>query len=98
MIDFVHQTRGLRHNSQQSPAADSMAMAELAAEPNFAGEWGNHPVTDAFSFSWLYVTTAEDLIESLAVLLRDEAAHVFSPAVLGRAVLEACARAAWLAE
>lgn len=96
--DLVEKTQRLREDMDYLPHADSPAMAELAQEAKFAGTWGQTPVADAHSFTALYAATAENLIGSLGTLLMDEAAHVYGPVAVSRAALEACGRAAYLAD
>jgi hypothetical protein len=73
-------------------------MAELADEHRFAGGWGKEPVRDSHSASWLFLGAADDMIRSLCRLFEGGATPVYGHIPLARAAVEACARAAWLAE
>lgn len=98
LLDLMEQTQGLRQAASYYPAADSPAMAELAAEHRYAGGWGQEPVLAAHCASWVCLTAAEDLIVSMCRLFEHGSPPVYAHLVLARAALESCGRAAWLAE
>jgi len=79
-------------------AADSQAMAELAAEDQFQGEtpWGTDPVLQAHNFAQLLLFGANDCARALARLLSSETTPVYAHTVLARASLEHAGRAWWL--
>ncbi len=94
LLDAGEELRCERH----FPEADSIGMAELEQEARFAGDWNAEPVRHAHLMPGLHFVVAEDSGRSIPSLFRDGRVPVFAPAVLGRATLEACARAFWLLE
>lgn len=74
-------------------------MAERTVQAQFAGEWGMDPVVDAHAIGWMQLVVAEDLIKSLSRQFEAPGpSPVYGHVVLARAVIESCARAAWLAD
>src|SRR6478609_4359965 len=79
------------------PAADSPAMAELAAEPQFVHPGDGAPVNGAFGKVALLMLAAEDHLDSLSGLFRPPTeVSVYTPAIVLRGALETLGRAHWL--
>jgi hypothetical protein len=74
-------------------------MAEIAAQAKYAGAWGADPAVDAHALGWMQLSVAEDLVKSLSREFAEPGpSPVFGHIVLARAIIESCARAAWLAD
>jgi hypothetical protein len=89
----------LREERGSLPAADSQAMAELAAGAQFKGSstWGD-PVHAAHNLGQLLVVHTGDCARALVRELSQSATPVYAHVVLARASLEAASRAWWLFE
>lgn len=98
LLNLVRQAIVMRQSRSFLPEAASVGMAELNAEPGFAGTWGNEPVRQAHNCGTMLLLAAEDLIESACRLVAQEPLPVFGHMVLARAALEACGRAQHLFE
>jgi hypothetical protein len=82
------------------PAADSPAMAELAAEAQFTGgtAWGKDPIQAAHNLGHLLLFAVGDCARALVRVLSEEHSPVYAHVVLARASLEHASRAWWLFE
>lgn len=100
LLDFTAKTAELRERAGSTPFTNSQGMSELAGQARYAGNdaWGEAPIEEAITSSCLLLAVAEDLIRSLGRLYDGGLPPVFGHLVLTRAVLEASARAAWLAD
>lgn len=100
LVDLLEAQGALVKRWGSLPAADSQAMAEIAAEKDYLGEgpWGDEPVHQAFNLAHLLVLGAEDSASAACRLLSDEPTPVFAHMVLARSVLEHAGRAWWLFE
>ena len=89
----------LRDEWGSLPAADSQAMAELAAGAQFKGSstWGD-PVHAAHNWGQLLVVHTGDCATALVRELSQSATPVYAHVVLARASLEAASRVWWLFE
>jgi hypothetical protein len=85
----------VRMRNHYLPLEGSTAEAEWAQNRRFASDWGETPVTNAYSIAAMKLAAARDHVASLAQLLRPEPAP-FATAALARVVLETSARAWWL--
>lgn len=77
------------------PAADSRAMAEIAAEDRFSGAdpWGPEPITQAHNSGQLLLFAATDCARAAIRLLDSDPNPVYAHIVLARATLESAGRA-----
>lgn len=80
------------------PAADSMAVAEIAEEPKYINEHWTGPVRGAHTTAGIVRFAAGDHVRSFARLFLDQPVPVFSHLVLARASLDACGNAYWLSD
>lgn len=82
------------------PAADSLAMAELAAEAEFSGRppWGDDPVAAAHNTAGLLLFGGSDCARAAVRLLTTGPTPVYADTVLARGCLELMSRAWWLLE
>lgn len=89
----------LRDEWGSLPAADSPAMAELAAGAQFraSSAWGD-PVHDAHNLGQLLLFAMGDCSRALVRVLSDGSTPVYAHVVLARAALEHASRAWWLFE
>lgn len=97
---LLHASDELRENWSSLPAADSLAMAELADAAQFEANspWGD-PVQDAHNLGQLLLFAMGDYVEALVtVLSREGRTPVYAHAILARAALEHAGRASWLFE
>lgn len=77
-----------------TPAADSVAMAQIHASERFAvAGVSKTPLEDALMIAELYLAAAADHASSLCTLLESDPVVVLSDKVLGRAAIEAAGRA-----
>lgn len=79
----------IRTRFQWNPAADSLAMTQLADERRYAGAWRTEPVSEAFQHGGLLLVAAEDHASGMCRLLRDPAPSPFAHVPMARASLEA---------
>src|SRR6266536_1973064 len=82
------------------PAVPSRGMEELEAEQRYAGIWGDRPIWTAYTVAGFSLFAAEDGMRAIGRLFAEphDPVIVFAHMVIGRGVLEACARAHWLLE
>lgn len=80
------------------PSADSPAMSEISQQSEFVGEWGEEPVELAHVLGVWKRALAVDCAQAMIRDLHEDPAPVFAYKVLGRAVIENAASAAWLLE
>src|SRR3954451_22653220 len=103
VVDLVQSAQRARPTSGH-PAADSPAMAELAATAKYVGEWTNAPFEFAHDYASMSLLAAEDQLLDACHLVTPFPGHdvvrasLFGVKTLGRAVLEAAGRAAYLCE
>jgi hypothetical protein len=90
----------LRESRSLLPDTESAGMDELASEHRYAGIWGDQPIWTAYTTAGVSLFAAEDGMRGVSRLFeRDfEPVTVCAHLILGRGVLEACARARWLLE
>jgi hypothetical protein len=81
-----------------SPEVDSLAMSEIASQPQFSGGWGPTPVEYAYSMGALKRANAVDCSRAVLRITANDPAPIFAHAVLARSVLENAASAYWLLE
>lgn len=91
---------GLRDRWGSLAAAESQAMAELAAEAQVRGKspWGDDPIQAAHNLGQLLLVATDDCGRALVRLLSGGASPVYAHIVLARASLELASRAWWLFE
>jgi hypothetical protein len=82
------------------PAVPSAGLEELEVEQRYAGIWGQRPIWTAYTTASFSLFAAEDGMRAIGRLFAEphEPVTVFAHMVIGRGVLEACARARWLLE
>lgn len=73
-------------------------MREIASETEFQGEWGNEPIEHAHTIGVWKRVLAVDCAHAMVRDLYEDPAPVFAYKVLGRAVIENAAAAAWILE
>lgn len=81
-----------------TPDATSPGMREIASQPDFRGDWGDEPVEHAHTIGVWKRVLAVDCAHAMVRDLHDDPAPVFAHKVLGRAVIENAASAAWILE
>ncbi|MFA5788068.1 MAG: hypothetical protein WDA71_13985 [Actinomycetota bacterium] len=98
LLGLLNASQELEQTWGSLPAADSLAMAEIASEAEYKGgePWGDEPVRQAHNFGSLLLVGAEDDARSACRLLSGEPTPVFAHVVLARAALEHAGRAWWL--
>lgn len=80
------------------PAADSVAMAELAAEGDLADELWPDPVHSSHAVAGLLRHAAADHLRSYGHLFASEPVPVYSHLAVARAMLEAAGQSYWLSD
>jgi hypothetical protein len=93
LADVIAGTQELQHHQ---PAADSLAMAELADEADLIEALGGSPGHNARMIGGFQLMAAERHVEALGLLITARESILYSGEVLGRAAIEACARSFWL--
>lgn len=81
-----------------TPAADSPGMREIASQAEFQGQWGDEPIEHAHTVGVWKRVLAIDCAHAMVRDLYEDPAPVFAHKVLGRAVIENAASAAWILE
>jgi hypothetical protein len=89
---------GATPESLQDPSAESAAMAELAAQANYAGVWDDAPVDTAHTHICLLLTAGEDAMRTFASAIVADQTPLYAYIPLARAGLEYLALAAWLGQ
>ena len=86
-------------NALREPAAESVAVGEIAAEQNYRSRsaW-EAPVTDTHSFAVATLRAASDYVQGFAELFAAEHPPLYAHLPLARAALEAAGTSFWLSE
>lgn len=84
---------------ERRPAPGSVAANQVAKDALYEGEWGQMPVTTAFTLAGHTLVSAEQHLEAVTRLYRPhDIPLTFPPITLLRATLEAAARSLWLSD
>jgi hypothetical protein len=99
MVALADAGQALRER-HKIPGVPSAGIEELEVEQRYAGIWGARPIWTAYTTATFSLFAAEDGMRAIRRLFAEphEPVTVFAHMVIGRGVLEACARARWLLE
>jgi hypothetical protein len=65
LLGVLDASQATRENNGFLPSAASQAMAEIAAEERFQGDWGKRPVESAHSWAGMLIATAENQLRTM---------------------------------
>lgn len=97
----VRDLAGTGHRSRvvsPTPRAESLAVAELSQQENYAGDWDSNPVDAALSQVGLLLYAAEDCMSAFASLVLSEETPLYAHVTLARSALESLALGHFLAD